>query len=59
MTLTPLMAGKTPAFFVEGITGDEGTQHFVDESGDFGDYAEHSSYYIISLIMHIFRVSIS
>ncbi len=25
---------------------------FVDESGDFGDYAEHSSYYIISLIMH-------
>ena len=21
---------------------------FVDESGDFGDYAEHSSYYIIS-----------
>ena len=25
---------------------------FVDESGDFGDYAEHSSYYIISLVMH-------
>ena len=25
---------------------------FVDESGDLGDYAEHSSYYIISLIMH-------
>lgn len=25
---------------------------FVDESGDFGDYAEHSSYYIISMILH-------
>lgn len=25
---------------------------FVDESGDFGDYAEHSSYYIISMVMH-------
>ena len=25
---------------------------FVDESGDFGDYAEHSSYYIISLVLH-------
>ena len=25
---------------------------FVDESGDFGDYADHSSYYIISLVLH-------
>ncbi len=25
---------------------------FVDESGDFGNYAEHSSYYIVSLVMH-------
>lgn len=25
---------------------------FIDESGDFGDYAIHSSYYIISLILH-------
>ena len=25
---------------------------FVDESGDFGNYAEHSSYYIISMVMH-------
>ena len=25
---------------------------FVDESGDFGDYAEHSSYYIISMVLH-------
>ena len=28
---------------------------FVDESGDSGDYSEHSSYYIISLIMHNLR----
>ena len=28
---------------------------FVDESGDFGDYAEHSSYYIISMVMHDHR----
>lgn len=25
---------------------------FVDEFGDFGDYAEHSSYHIISMILH-------
>ncbi len=25
---------------------------FIDESGDFGDYAEHSSYYIISMVLH-------
>ena len=25
---------------------------FVDESGYFGDYTEHSSYYIISMVMH-------
>lgn len=25
---------------------------FVDESGDFGDYVEHSSYYIISMVLH-------
>ena len=28
---------------------------FVDESGDSGDYSEHSSYYIISLITHNLR----
>ena len=30
----------------------KGLSIFVDESGDFGDYAEHSSYYIISMILH-------
>lgn len=25
---------------------------FVDESGDFGEYAQHSPYYIVSMILH-------
>ena len=32
---------------------------FVDESGDFGDYAEHSSYYIVSLVLHNQAIDIS
>ena len=32
---------------------------FVDESGDFGDYAEHSSYSIVSLVMHAQAADIS
>lgn len=31
---------------------------FIDESGDFGDYKIHSSYYIISLIFHDQAVNI-
>ena len=31
---------------------------FVDESGDFGDYAEHSSYYIVSMVFHDQSVNI-
>lgn len=25
---------------------------FVDESGDFGEYAKHSPFYIITMILH-------
>ena len=25
---------------------------FVDESGDFGEYAQHSPYYIVFMILH-------
>ena len=25
---------------------------FVDESGDFGEYAKHSPYYIITMVLH-------
>lgn len=32
---------------------------FVDESGDFGDYAEHASYYIASLVLNNQVIDIS
>ena len=32
---------------------------FIDESGDFGDYQSHSPYYIISLVFHDQKFSIS
>ena len=25
---------------------------FVDESGDFGEYAKHSPYYIVTMVLH-------
>ena len=52
LTLAPLTAGKTPAIFLELEQQMRELSIFVDESGDFGSYAEHSSYYIISLVMH-------
>lgn len=32
---------------------------FVDESGDFGEYAKHSPYYIITIVMHYQSLDIS
>ena len=32
---------------------------FIDESGDFGDYKLHSSYYIISLVFHNQTININ
>ena len=32
---------------------------FVDESGDFGEYKQHSPYYIISLVFHNQNIDIS
>lgn len=32
---------------------------FVDESGDFGEYAKHSPFYIITMILHDQRQDIS
>ena len=32
---------------------------FIDESGDFGEYAVHSPYYIISLVLHNQDIDIS
>ena len=32
---------------------------FVDESGDFGDYAKHSPYYVVTMVFHDQTVDIS
>lgn len=32
---------------------------FVDESGDFGEYKQHSPYYIISLVFHDQKIDVS
>ena len=32
---------------------------FVDESGDFGDYAKHSPFYIVTMVFHDQNVDIS
>ncbi len=48
----PSWAGKFPAIFL--FMGDymRDLSIFIDESGDFGDYAPHSPYYIISMVFH-------
>lgn len=38
-----------PAIFYRG-QGDEGTQYFIDESGDFGDHVILPSYYLVTLV---------
>ena len=32
---------------------------FVDESGDFGEYAKHSPYYVLTMVFHDQSVDIS
>ena len=32
---------------------------FVDESGDFGEYAKHAPYYIVSMVFHDQSIDIS
>lgn len=32
---------------------------FIDESGDFGAYEEHSPYYIVSVVLHNQNIDIS
>lgn len=36
-----------------------GLSIFVDESGDFGDYAKHSPYYVVTTVFHDQSVDIS
>ena len=51
------LAGRLPAIFVRG--GMKELSIFIDESGDFGEYAKHSPYYIITMVMHDQAVDIS
>ena len=49
------MAGKFPAIFFNTTRGDfflKELSIFLDESGDFGEYAVHSPYYIITMVFH-------
>jgi len=50
------MAGRAPAFFSGWINHRQNMAKelsiFIDESGDFGEYAPHSPYYIIGLVAH-------
>ena len=55
----PPTAGNFPAFFHKqqidkGCTrmGDKKLSIFIDESGDFGPFAPHSPYYIVSMALH-------
>lgn len=45
-------------FFLEKIQVSE-LSIFVDESGDFGDYAKHSPYYVLTMVFHDQSVDIS
>ena len=50
-------AGKLPAIYL-GVNM-QVLSVFVDESGDFGEYAKHAPYYIVSMIFHDQNVDIS
>lgn len=45
------LAGRLPAFFLLRRSMKE-LSIFVDESGDFGEYAKHSPYYIVTMVFH-------
>lgn len=47
--------GSSPPFFYKYCRGDNILKElsiFIDESGDFGEYAAHSPYYIITMVFH-------
>lgn len=49
--LGPPFGGDSPRHFLYGVNMSE-LSVFIDESGDFGSYREHSPYYIITLLFH-------
>ena len=50
------LGGEVPAIFVGGPMKE--LSIFIDESGDFGPYAKHSPYYLVTMVFHDQRKSI-
>ena len=50
------LGGEVPAIFVGGFMKE--LSIFIDESGDFGPYAKHSPYYLVTMVFHDQRRSI-
>ena len=50
------LGGEVPAIFIGGPMKE--LSIFVDESGDFGPYAKHSPYYLVTMVFHDQRKSI-
>jgi hypothetical protein len=44
--------GSSPPLFLGGCVKMKELSIFIDESGDFGEYAYHSPYYIITMVFH-------
>ncbi|MBQ8162442.1 MAG: DUF3800 domain-containing protein [Clostridia bacterium] len=44
--------GCSPLFFYQEDTHLSELSIFIDESGDFGEYDDHSPYYIIAMVFH-------
>ena len=50
------LGGEVPAIFIGGPMKE--LSIFIDESGDFGPYAKHSPYYLVTMVFHDQRKSI-
>ena len=44
--------GSSSPILLGGKSGVKELSVFIDESGDFGEYASHSPYYIITMVFH-------
>ena len=56
------MAGEYPPFFILKKQVRSGSMKelsiFIDESGDFGEYDYHSTWYIVTMVFHFVKESI-
>ena len=55
----PTTAGSYPAIFLLVCESLKELSVFIDESGDFGLYENHSPYYIVTLVFHDQSVDIT